>query len=316
MSTPAERLLRTDAPGSVSRAPRLPAGFTDTFTSYLVDTGRVRLHAVVGGAGPPLLLVPGWPQNWFAWRHLMPGLARGFTVVVADPRGVNLSDRATGGYDAGNLAADLVALMQALGHPRFAVIGHDLGMPIGYAMASDHPEQVARLAVAEATIPGISPFPPPWGPARVNDRLWHFGFNRLEDLNEALVRGREDVFFGWQFANKASTPDAVPGYAVNYYIEAITRDPEALHFNLEYYRAIDQTAEQNIRRQERRLKLPVLAIGGADGLGEAVAATMRLVADDVTPVVLEHCGHYVADEAPKGMLEAAEPFLAPYAAGR
>jgi pimeloyl-ACP methyl ester carboxylesterase len=146
--------------------------------------------------------------------------------------------------------------------------------------------------------------------------LWHFGFNRLKDLNEALVRGREDVFFGWQFAHKASTPDAVPGYAVNYYVEAIARDPESLHCTFEFYRAIDQTVEQNIRRQARRLQLPVLAIGGADGIGEAVAATMRLVADDVTSVVLQHCGHYVADEAAEGMREALEPFLAPYAAGR
>jgi pimeloyl-ACP methyl ester carboxylesterase len=316
MSTAAQRLLRTDAPGSVTRAPQLPAGFTDTFTSYLVDTGRVRLHAVAGGDGPPLLLVPGWPQNRFAWRELMPALARRFTVVAADPRGVNLSDRATGGYDTGNLAADLVALMEALGHSRFAMIGHDVGMWTSYALAADHPQRLARLAVAEGDIPGISSFTPPWGPARVNDMLWHFSFNRLTELNEALVRGREDAFFGWQFANKASTPGSVPGFGVNYYVEAITRDPEALHCNFEPYRAIDQTVEQNVRRRERRLQLPVLAIGGADGIGEAVAATMRLVADDVTPVMLEHCGHYVADEAPERMLEALEPFLAPYAAGR
>jgi pimeloyl-ACP methyl ester carboxylesterase len=315
MSTGAQRPLRTDAPGSVSRAPQLPAGFTDVFTSYLVDTGRVHLHAVAGGDGPPLLLVPGWPQNWFAWRHLMLPLARRFSVVAADPRGVNLSDRAAGGYDAGNLAADLVALMEALGHSRFAVIGHDLGMWMGYALAADYPERLARLAVAEATIPGISPFPPPWGTSHVNDMTWHFGFNRLTDLNEALVRGREDMFFGWHFASKASTPDSVPGYAVNHYVEAITRDRQALRCGtFEFYRAIDRTAEQNIRRRERRLQLPVLAIGGADGLGERVADTMRLVADDVTAVVLEHCGHYVADEAPEGMLEALEPFLAPYAA--
>jgi pimeloyl-ACP methyl ester carboxylesterase len=104
---------------------------------------------------------------------------------------------------------------------------------------------------------------------------------------------------------------------VDYYVEAITRDPEALHRGaFEFYRAIDQTVEQNIRRQQRRLRLPVLAIGGADGLGEAVAATMRLVADDVTPAVLERCGHYVADEAADGMLAVLEPFLAPYAAGK
>ena len=315
MSTTGQRLRQTDAPGSVTRAPQLPAGFTDTFSSYLVSAGDVRLHAVIGGDGPPVLLVPGWPQNWFAWRQLMPALAGRFTVVAVDPRGVNLSDRATGGYDTGSLAADLVGLMDALGQTRFAVIGHDVGMWISYALAADYPERLARLAVAEATIPGISPFPPPWGPVHVNDKLFHFSFNRLTDLNEALVRGREDVFFGWQFAHKASTPAAVPGYAVTYYIEGITRDREALHCNFEFYRAVEQTVGQNTRRQARRLQLPVLAIGGADGLGEGVAETMRLVADNVTPVVLEHCGHYVADEAPEGMLEALEPFLAPYAAG-
>lgn len=315
MSTTAQRLAPTDAPGSVSRAPKLPAGFTDTFASYLVDTGGVRLHAVVGGDGPPLLLVPGWPENWFAWRQMMPALAGRFTVVAADPRGVNLSDRATGGYDSGSLAADLAALMEALGHSRFAVIGHDVGVWIGYALAADHPQRLARLAVAEAPIPGITPVTPGFGPACVNNMTWHFGFNRLKDLNEALVRGREDIFFGWHFANKASTPTAVPDYAVSCYVEAITRDQQALHCTFEFYRAIEQTVEQNIRRQDRRLQLPVLAIGDADARGEGVAATMRLVADDVTPAVLENCGHYVADEAPEGMLEALEPFLAPYTAG-
>src|SRR5258708_31641624 len=192
MGTAAQRLLLTDAPGSVAGAPQLPADFTDTFTSYLVDTGRVRQHAVVGGAGPPLLLVPGWPQNWFAWRELMPALARRFTVVAVDPRGVSLSDRATGGYDTGSLAADLVALMEALGHSRFAMLGHDVGMWTSYALAADHPQRLARLAVAEGHIPGISPVAPPWGPTRANDMLWHFGVNRLNDLNQALVRGPED----------------------------------------------------------------------------------------------------------------------------
>jgi pimeloyl-ACP methyl ester carboxylesterase len=316
MSTTAQRLMPTDAPGSVCRAPNLSAGFTDTFASHLVDTGRVRLHAVVGGDGLPLLLVPGWPQNWFAWRHVMPALAGHFAVVAADPRGVNLSDRATWGYDTGSLADDLVALMEVLGHSRFAVIGHDVGVWIGYALAADYPQRLARLAVAEAAIPGISPLTPGFGPARVNNMTWHFGFNRLKDLNEALVRGRENIFFGWHFANKAWTPTAIPDYAVNFYVDALTRDGQALRCSFEVYRAIEHTVEQNIRRQNYRLQLPVLAIGGADASDEGVANTMRLIADDVTPAVLERCGHYVADEAPEGMLAALEPFLAPYEAGR
>jgi hypothetical protein len=108
-------------PGSVSGAPDLPDGFAGTFTSRYVDTGDLRLHAVTGGEGPPLLLVHGWPQNWYAWRMLMPALAGSFSVVAVDQRGTGLSGKPRGGYDSATLANDLVALMDALGHPRFAV---------------------------------------------------------------------------------------------------------------------------------------------------------------------------------------------------
>src|SRR5919107_4256206 len=124
-----------EGPGSASGAQHLPAGFTDTFTSRYVDTGETRLHAVIGGEGPPLLLVHGWPESWYAWRLLMPALARSFEVIAVDQRGVGLSDKPEGGYDTGTLAGDLVALMGALGHERFSVVGHDTGFAIGYALA-------------------------------------------------------------------------------------------------------------------------------------------------------------------------------------
>ena len=126
-------------PGSVSGAPNLPAGFAGTFTSRYVDTGDLRLHAVTGGEGPPLLLVHGWPQTWYAWRMLMPALARDFSVVAVDQRGIGLSDKPRDGYDTATLASDLVKLMDALGHQRFALYGTDTGMPIAYALAADHP---------------------------------------------------------------------------------------------------------------------------------------------------------------------------------
>src|SRR5690242_863496 len=121
-------------PLSVSGAPNLPAGFADTFTSQYIDTGDLRLHAVVGGEGPPLLLVHGWPETWYAWRLLMPALARDFEVIAVDQRGIGPSDMPASGYDTGTLARDLVALMEALGHQRFALIGHDTGFAISYAL--------------------------------------------------------------------------------------------------------------------------------------------------------------------------------------
>ncbi|WP_243437362.1 alpha/beta fold hydrolase [Streptomyces sp. FH025] len=297
-----------EGPGSVSQAPNLPAGFTDTFTSRYVDTGELRLHAVTGGEGPALLLLAGWPQTWYAWRLLMPALARDFQVVAVDPRGVGLSEKPSGGYDTGTLARDMVALMDALGHRRFAMVGHDVGMWTGYALAADHPDRLDRLAVAEAAIPGLSPSPPLFGSGEVNDRLWHFAFNRLDGMNEQLVRGREHLYFGHQFATKAAK--ALPEYAVRHYVETLAADPEALRASFEFYRALDTTIAQNEERRVWRLSLPVLAIGGAENLGAAVGATMRLAAEDVESVVLPGCGHYPAEEAPEAMLSALTAFLA------
>jgi pimeloyl-ACP methyl ester carboxylesterase len=146
-----------EGPGSVSGAPHLPDGFAGTFTSRYIDTGGLVQHVVTGGGGPPLLLVHGWPQTWYAWRLVMPGLARQFQVIAPDQRGCGLSGRPQDGYDTGTLAGDLAALMDALGHQRFAVAGHDTGMWIGYALAADHPGRVARLAVAETPLPEHHP---------------------------------------------------------------------------------------------------------------------------------------------------------------
>jgi pimeloyl-ACP methyl ester carboxylesterase len=302
-----------EGPGSVAGAPHLPEGFTSTFISRYIDTGDLRQHVVTGGDGPPLLLVHGWPQTWYAWRLVMPALARDFQVIAPDQRGTGLSGKPPGGYDTGTLAGDLVALMDALGHQRFAVAGHDTGMWIGYALAADHPGRVACLAVAETPLPGVSPSPPLLASAHVNDRLWHFAFNRLAAVNEQLVAGREDVYFGWQFASKAAKE--LPGYAVCHYVDTLAADPDALHGSFAIYRALDITIAQNQQRKDRPLRMPVLAIGGAESLGDQVAATMKLAADDVQALAIPGCGHHPAEEAPEATLTALTAFLAPYRDG-
>jgi pimeloyl-ACP methyl ester carboxylesterase len=122
VSSSSTLLPAPEGPGSASGAPKLPDGFTDTFTSRYIDTCELRLHAVIGGEGPPLLLVHGWPENWYAWRLLLPALARDFEVHAVDQRGMGLSGKPRDGYDAGTLAGALVALMDSLGHERFAVV--------------------------------------------------------------------------------------------------------------------------------------------------------------------------------------------------
>jgi pimeloyl-ACP methyl ester carboxylesterase len=310
VSSSSTGLPTPEGPGSVSGAPNLPDGFADTFTSRYFDTGEVRLHAVTGGEGPPLLLIHGWPQTWYAWRMLMLELARDFTVVAVDQRGIGLSDKPADGYDTGTLAGDLLALMEALGHERFAVYGTDTGMPIAYALAADHPERVERLVVSEAPLPGVAPSPPLLVPAQRNERIWHIAFNRAAEVNERLVRGREDIFFGNEFA--VSAVKKLPDEAVDYYVDMLRLDEHALRGSFGWYRAIDDTTAQNERRRSRRLRMPVLAIGAEYSTGEGVGIAMKLAADDVQTVVIPGVGHWVAEEAPEKLLAALTEFLAPY----
>jgi pimeloyl-ACP methyl ester carboxylesterase len=187
--------------------------------------------------------VHGWPQTWYAWRMLMPALARDFSVVAVDQRRIGLSDKPQDGYDTATLARDLVALMDALGHPRFALYGTDTGMPIAYALAADHPDRVDRLVVSEAPLPGISPSPPLFLPPLLNARLWHLAFNQLPAINEQLVTGREDIFFGAEFDASAGT-HKLPDDAVKYYIDTLASDPDHLRGSFGFYRAIPATIAQ------------------------------------------------------------------------
>ena len=161
-------------------------------------------------------------------------------------------------------------------------------------------------------MPGVSPSPPLFGSTSANERLWHFAFNRLAEVNEQLVADREDIYFGFQFAKAARK---LPGHVVRYYVDALAADPDALRGSFAAYRALDDTIAQNERRMRRRLALPVLAIGGAEGIGEGAATTMRLAADDVRSVVISGCGHYCLEEAPEQVLAALTEFLASYRDG-
>jgi pimeloyl-ACP methyl ester carboxylesterase len=300
--------------GSVSGAPNLPAGFTNTFSSRYVDTGDVRLHAVIGGDGPPLLLVHGWPGSWYYWRLVMPALARDFEVIAVDQRGVGLSDKPEDGYDTRTLAGDLVALMEVLGLQRFALVGVDTGMLISYAVAADHPDRVDRLVVGEAPLPGISPPNPLVLPDGLKARLWHIPFNQQDTVNEQLVTEREEIFFGAEFAASAGK-NKLPEDAVRYYVDGLS-DSEALHGSFQLYRAFGATTAQNEQRKVRRLTMPVLAIGGAESSGEMVGDTMKLTADDVHSLVIPDTGHWLAEQAPEEMLDALGAFLAPYRDGQ
>ena len=301
----------SDAFGSVSQAPDLPDGFTTTFKSQLIDANGIRQHAVIGGAGPALLLVHGWPETWYAWRHVMPELAKQYTVVAVDQRGMGLSAKPQEGYDSATLATDLAALMLELGHDRFAVVGHDTGLVISYALAADYPDRVDRVALAEVPGPPTPDHSPPlFTPREVNNRLWHIAFNRAGAIAEQLVEGREAIFFGYEFAVQGGQ---VPDAAIDYYVSGLST-AGALTGSFGFYRAWDETMAQNGERGGHKLTMPVLGIGGEASWGGAVGGALSAIAEDVTTLVVPGTGHWVAEAAPDALVAALTEFLAPFGA--
>ena len=178
-----------------------PTTFWTEFRHGTVTVNGVRLHFVEGGNGEPVLLLPGWPQSWYAWRYVMPLLlAAGRQVIALDPRGMGDSDRPASGYDLQTVTSDVHGFVGALGLTSKGpvdVVGHDVGTWIGYAYAAEWPVDVKRLAVFDAAVPGVTPPPAAGIPSpEANLKTWHFGFNRLDDLPELLLQGRADKGVG------------------------------------------------------------------------------------------------------------------------
>jgi len=302
--------------GSVETAPRLPAGFTKTFKSRFVRANGIRQHVVVGGEGPPLLLVHGWPESWYAWRKVMPKLAKDFTVIAVDQRGIGLTEKTAGGYDSATLADDLAAVMTKLGHERFAVVGHDTGYVISYALAADHRDRVVRLAVAEIPgPPGVGDAahqPPLFLPDALNDKLWHIPFNRVDDeLIVDMVASNAEAYYRYEYQIQGGGWNQ-PEYASDYYIKLYTRNKDVLRASFGLYREWAEHIAQNGKRQTNPLTIPVLGIGGENSWGPAPAEAIKAAASNVQTAVVPGTGHWVAEQSPGGLLDALRPFLEPY----
>jgi pimeloyl-ACP methyl ester carboxylesterase len=300
----APRLALTEALRATADDGNLGLGFHSEFA----EANGVRLHYVEGGSGPAVVLLPGWPQTWYAFRKIMPELAKAHHVIAVDLRGMGESERPDGGYDTRTLAEDIHALMGGRGITRYSVIGHDIGMWVAYPLAATHGDEIDRLVVSEALIPGVSETPPMLMPPDQNAGLTQFMFNQLRDLPEFLVAGREAAYLRWVVQHLAFRPDRV---AVDEYIRTYSV-PGAMRAGFAYYRAIPETARQNAELRKSKLTMPVLAIGGgALGAGKVTIDTMKVVSDQVQGALIDKCGHYTPEECPDAFLKLVKPFLAP-----
>ncbi|PFH11019.1 pimeloyl-ACP methyl ester carboxylesterase [Collimonas sp. PA-H2] len=292
-----------------------PDAFWQTFHHAEITVNGIKIHYVDGGTGAPILLIPGWPQSWYAWRFIMPALAAsGRRVIAIDPRGMGDSSHPLEGYDLKTVANDVHQFVEALGlahDGQLYVAGHDVGAWIAYAYAADWSADVKRLVVLEAALPGITPPAPAGVPSdNANTRTWHFGFNRLDDLPEILVQGHERAYLSWIFQQKATrnwvfTPDVIDEY-VRVFIQ-----PGGPRAAFSYYRVAfsDSGLKQNRLRAQTKLTMPVLAVGGQFGVADLLTNTMKIVANDVTGKQINNCGHFVLEECPKEVTEVLQDFF-------
>ena len=284
-------------------------GFTDVFASRFIEAGDVRLHAVIGGDGPPLLLVHGWPQTWYAWRMVMPALAREFTVIASTSAASacpTSRGRATTRHPSPTTWSRSWTAWAT--QVRDLRDGH---RDAHRACRRRRPCRSRRPFDRLGSVPSRNSRPRPPRPAPgPRPRLWHLAFNQLQTINEQLVTGREAIFFGAEFAASAWLWEAASQTSLRRHRPAGGRrgGPSALGPSST---APPTPAKQNDQRITTRLTLPVLAMGGSESGGMNAEQTMRAVADDVQGAVLPS-GHRVAEQAPTELLEAVTAFLVLY----
>ena len=278
---------------------------TEKFQHDFADLGDVRLHYVTAGEGPAVLLLHGWPQTWYMWRDVIPGLAENYFVIAPDLRGLGDSSRPVGGYDKKTLAQDVWRLVHdVLGRDELFVVGHDWGGPTAFAVAAQHRDAVKRMAIFDVPVPGDGT------PVMFASR-WHHGLHWELDFPEALTAGREDIYLGFFYRNWGGRPDDISDAAQSEYVRAY-RQPGAMRAGFNLYRATPQdVADNQVFLSEGKLKMPVLCYGGALGRGRGPLAmeSWRRVAEDVRGGVIEECGHWIPEERPQWVVEQLLSFF-------
>jgi pimeloyl-ACP methyl ester carboxylesterase len=264
----------------------------------------VRLHAVIGGSGPAVMLLHGWPQTWHEWRPIMPELARTHTVVAVDLKGAGQSSKPLIGYDKVTMAHELDALRAQLGFDTVRVVGHDIGAMVAYAWAATCRDTVTHLGFLDAPLPGAAV----WDGIFADPMTWHFAFHMNRDMPEFLIQGREYGYVEAFLRGRATNQGAFTDEEIGLYARSLAQ-PGATRATLEWYRAFPRDAEDNRTLAKEPLTVPVLALGGADRWGPRIVDMLREFATDVTGGSIPDCGHWVVAERPGAVLAALDTFL-------
>lgn len=277
--------------------------FSD-FKHHVVNVGDVNIHTVIGGRGPLLVLLHGFPQTWWVWRRMMPLLADHRTIVAPDLRGAGHSDCPQGGYDKATLAADIHGLMRTLGHTQYAACGHDIGGMVALALAFTQRNAITHLAVLDAPMPGWSR----WETLFADPRLWHYAFHMKRHLPERLIYGREFEYVSTFIFDRAYDHQAHEFGDIEVYARALAQ-PGRTMGGLEWYRAFGTDHADALLWKRERLTTPVLALGGDRRWGPNMVDMLKEFGSNVRGGSIADCNHWLPEERPTETAEALLKFL-------
>lgn len=283
------------------------------FKNAYAQVNGVRLHYVTGGEGDPVILLPGWPETWWAYHKIMPELAKTHRVVSIDFRGMGTSSKPAGGYDKKTMARDISELISQLGYDKVDVVGHDIGAMVAFSLAANHPNQVRKLVMLDVAHPSTGYLKIPMLPEsgtfgdKIDENhpyLWWFAFHQVKGLPEDLLEGRAGIEQAWFFRYMLKNEAAIDKRDRAVYAAAYsTRD--ATRAGNGWYQAFDQDIKDS--ETYSKLQMPVLGLGGPGY--PRLKSALDAQAENSQTFRMEDSGHFISEEKPDELLNRLSVFL-------
>ena len=280
-----------------------------TFTHHTATVNGIQMHYVMGGKGNPVVLLHGWPETWYEWRHVMPGLAKNYTVIAPDLRGLGDSSKPTTGYDGKTVAEDIHQLVGRLGFKTIFLVGHDIGTFTSLSLrsctsfrsegASSHGSPYSwLLSTCKASIM-VGPIP-----------------SNTRRPRSPLYKEKRCLYLSWFYHNLANNPTAITQEDINEYVTHYSA-PGGMRAGFEYYGSIPQDANTKYELFQRLpLQCQVLGLGGGytPAFGgnvtmPSVVYGMKIFTQNVTGIVVPNSGHWIPEEQPQFLTDQLLKFF-------
>ena len=271
--------------------------------SRFAEVNGIRMHYLVAGKGDPVILMHGYAQNSHMWRPAMRELAKNHLVVAPDLRGFGDTTKVESGYDKKSMAVDVHELAKKLGITKSGIAGHDIGLMVAYAYAAQFPDEVSRIALLDAFIPGVGDTTNLF----LLKDLWHFHFYGPTPL--ALVQGRERIYFEHFWNDFAADGTKSVSEADRQFYAKKYAQPGAMKSGMEVFRNFDLDAKDNAVFAKTKLRMPMLVLGGEKSGGHFLITQGKMVAENVEGVIVTGSGHWLVDEAPDQVIPRLVQFF-------